>query len=208
MKTTVNGKEIQLLSRNDIYEIVSEITAEKIANGYTLYFLSGSQGEEGKVCFTNDNGKTVLVYWIHKEYESIENDSWHSDQVMYITGKKYEDVYIGKTLWFNKGEKFFEKKFYGLESKNELYVSDIEDFKAIQKIHERRRSIRYEVAEISSYKKIVPTKAVLNVIRKQRGYKSVSLREIDCVFRKFKYGYIINFVRDSKRNSLYIQIAK
>ena len=208
MRTTLNGKEIQLLTRNDIYKIVSEITAEKIANGYTLYFLSGSQGEEGKICFTNDGGKTVLVYWIHKEYEKVDDDSWGSDYVMYITGKKYEDVYSGKTLWFNKGEEFFDEKFYELESKNEVYVSDFEDFKAIRKIHEERRDLKYKCVEISQNKKIVPTKAVLKVIRKQKGYKSVSLKEISFVTHKIGYGYIVCFVRDSNRSTLGIPLTK
>lgn len=72
MKTTVNGKEIKVFGRNDISIVFTQKVNEMLGQGFVFCFQSGTQGEEGKVCLTNDGGKTVYVFYVHKEYESLE----------------------------------------------------------------------------------------------------------------------------------------
>ena len=209
MKTIVNGKEIKLVTRNDISSIVSQKVAEMLAHGFNFYFYGGSQGEEGKVCLTPDEGKTVYIFWIHKEYEKVSDDAWDRSEVMYVTGKKYSDCYQGKTLWFSQGELFFEQKWFKLDSKNERYVENIEDWKIIDKIHSDRRDLHYEMNECYLIK--LPAKMnkiALKIIKNKKGYKSVTLKDIEFITRRLNYGFIFNFTRESKKSSFVKSLKK
>lgn len=213
MKTTINGKEIKLVTRNDISNIVSQKVAEMLAQGFNLYFYSGSQGEEGKVCLTNDGGKTVYIFWVHKEYEKCESLSenlWDRSEVMYITGKKYSNVYHGKTLWFNEGELFFEQKWFKLDSKEERYVENLNDWRILDDIHSDRRHLHYEMSDRCGTVKLPAKlhKVALKVIKNKKGYKSVSLKDIDHVARKIGYGYIFCFTKDSKKVNFSMSLGK
>ena len=199
MKTTVNGKEIKLVTRNDISSIVSQKVAELLAQGFNFYFYSGSQGEEGKVCLTPDEGKTVYIFWIHKEYEQVSDSDWGRCNAMYITGKKYSDVYQGKTLWFKEGELFFERKWFELDSKEERYVENLKDWKILDDIHYDRRHIYYEMSNNRNTIKLSAKvhKIALKVIKNKKGYKSVSLKDIESVTRRIGSHYTFNFTKES-----------
>ena len=210
MKTTINGKEIKLLMRNDISTIVSQKVAEMLGQGFNLYFNSGSQGEEGKVCLTNDNGKTVYVFWIHKEYESLSENRWDRSNVMYITGKKYSNVYQGKTLWFNEGELFFEQKWFQIESQDERYVEDVEDWRIIYKIRSDRRHLHYEMEENYNVVKlpVKMNKIALKVIKNKKGYKSVSLKDINYITRRIGSHYTFYFTKESGKMDCTVTLKK
>ena len=97
MNTTVNGKEIKVFGRNDISVIFTQKVNEMLAQGYMFYFDRGTQGEEGKVCLTNDGGKTVYVFYVHTSYETIDEKLWHVDTIL-ITAEKFTLKYVGETL--------------------------------------------------------------------------------------------------------------
>lgn len=210
MKTTINGKEIKLVSRNDISVIFSHKVAEMLSKGFIFYFDGGSQGEDGKVCLTNDGGKTVYIFWVHTEYESLSENGWDRTDVLYITAKKYTDVYPRKTLWFHDGEKFFEQKWFKIDSREERYVEEVESWRIIQSIHEERRNMHYEIKNSESNIKLSEKarKVALKIIRCKKGYKSVSLKDIDHVDRKIGYGYIFYFTRDSKKEDFSVKLGK
>lgn len=210
MKTTINEKEIKLVSRNDVSVILSQKVAEMLSNGFIFYFYGGSQGEEGKVCLTNDDGKTVYVFWVHKEYESLSEKGWDRAEVLYITAKKYTDVYPGKTLWFNDGEKFFEQKWFKLDSKEERYVENLNDWRILYDIRSERRNLHYEMSDSHNTIKLSEKfhKIALKVIKNKKGYKSVSLKDIDHVCRRIGYGYIFCFTRNSRKVNFSVKLGK
>jgi hypothetical protein len=210
MKTTVNGKEIKLVTRNDISNIVSQKVAEMLTQGFNFCFYSGSQGEEGKVCLTPDEGKTVYIFWIHKEWEKVSDDGWEMADVMYITGKKYSDVYKNQTLWFSEGELFFEKKWFKLDSKEERYVENLEDWKILDNIHSDRRHLHYEMSDRRNTVKLPAKlhKIALKVIKNKKGYKSVSLKDIESVTRRLGGHYTFNFTKESRKESCTATLKK
>lgn len=210
MKTTINGKEIKLVTRNEVSVIVSQKVSEMLASGFILYFQSGSQGEEGKVCLTNDGGKTVYAFWVHKEYESLDGKSWSHGEVLYITAKKYTNVYPGKTLWFKDGELFFEQKWFKLDCKEERYVENIEDWKIINSIKLKRWHLHYEMSDNRNKVKLSSNvnKVALKIIKNKKGYKSVSLKDIESVVHFLGNSYIFNFTKESGKQSFSIRIKK
>ena len=116
MNTMVNGKEIKVFGRNDISLVFTQKVNEMLNQGFVFWFERGTQGEEGKVCLTNDGGKTVYIFYVHKEYESLD-DSWSRDIVIYITG-----------------EKLYEVKWLCIDERKDVYVETIEEFKEIKKL--------------------------------------------------------------------------
>lgn len=109
-------------------------------------------------------------------------------------------------MWLGKGEKFYEEKFYCIDSSKDVYVETIEEFKLIDKITQERIELRYRTngnnfVKLSS--KV--NKAALKIIRNKKGYKSVSLKDIDCVVHRIGYGYTFNFTRESGKASFSIK---
>ena len=210
MKTTINGKEIKLVSRNDVSVILSQKVAEMLSNGFIFYFYGGTQGEAEKVCVTNDCGKTVYVFCVHKEYESISENCWDRTEVLYITAKKYTDVYLGKTLWFKDGEKFFEQKWFKLDSKEERYVENLNDWRILYDIRSERRYLHYEMSNRRNTIKLSENfrKIALKVIKNKKGYKSVSLKDVDYVTRRIGSGYNFYFTKDSKKENFSVRLGK
>ena len=209
MKTIIDGKEIKLVTRNDISNIVSRKVSEMLGQGFNFYFYNGSQGEEGKICLTNDKGKTVYIFWIHKEYEKIYDNGWGRGDVMYITGKKYSDVYKNQTLWFSEGELFFEQKWFKLDSKEERYVENLEDWKILDDIHRDRQSLQYQMFNCNSIKLPEKINAVaLKIINNRKGYKSITLKDIKNVVRINGFGYLFNFTENSHKESFSIKTSK
>lgn len=207
MKTTVDGKEIKIVGKNDISIAFTQKVNEMLNQGFVFYFYSGTQGEEGKVCLTKDGGKTVYVFYAHIERESF-GERWYErcENVYVLTAEKFEDCYPKKTLWLGKGEKFYEEKFYCIDSSKGVYVETIEEFKLIDKITQERIELRYRtngnnLVKLSS--KV--NKAALKIIRNKKGYKSVSLKDIDCVVHRIGYGYTFNFTRESGKASFSIK---
>ena len=186
MKTTVNGKEIKVFGRNDISIVFTQKVNEMLNQRFVFCFDSGTQGEEGKVCLTNDGGKTVYVFYVHKEYESL-NGSWSRGRVIYITGEKFIKKYPDETLWLGKGEKFYEVKWFCIDERKDVYVETIEEFKEIDEITSARRKLHWEMRNkrnegIEVNENVY--KIAVSILNKRNGYKSVTVRHITKIMRR------------------------
>ena len=202
MNTTVNGKEIKVFGRNDISVIFTQKVNEMLAQGYMFYFDRGTQGEEGKVCLTNDGGKTVYVFYVHTSYETIDEKLWHVDTIL-ITAEKFTLKYVGETLWLGKGEKFFETKWFCIDNrgKKNAYVESLEDFKMIEEIKHERRSLHYHMTHDDKILAEKYYKIVVSILNKRSGYKSVKVRHITKVERRKDNGkYYVYFEKSGNKH--------
>ena len=186
MNTMVNGKEIKVFGRNDILVVFTQKVNEMLNQGFVFWFERGTQGEEGKVCLTNDGGKTVYIFYVHKEYESLD-DSWSRDRVIYITGEKFIKKYPNETLWLGKGEKLYEVKWFCIDEEKDVYVETIEEFKEIKKISDVRRNLhwgminkRNEGIEVNEN----AYKIAVSILNKRNGYKSLKVRHITKIMKR------------------------
>lgn len=186
MNTMVNGKEIKVFGRNDISVVFTQKVNEMLNQGFVFWFESGTQGEEGKVCLTNDGGKTVYVFYVHKEYESL-NGSWSRGRVIYITGEKFIKKYPDETLWLGKGEKLYEVKWFCIDEEKDVYVETIEEFKEIKKISDVRRNLHWEMINKRNEGIEVNENAykiAVSILNKRNGYKSLKVRHITKIMRR------------------------
>ena len=182
----VNGKEIKVFGRNDISVVFTQKVNEMLNQGFVFWFERGTQGEEGKVCLTNDGGKTVYVFYVHKEYESL-NGSWSRGRVIYITGEKFIKKYPDETLWLEKGEKLYEVKWFCIDEEKDVYVETIEEFKEIKKISDVRRNLHWEMINKRNEGIEVNENAykiAVSILNKRNGYKSLKVRHITKIMKR------------------------
>ena len=186
MNTMVNGKEIKVFGRNDISVVFTQKVNEMLNQGFVFWFERGTQGEEGKICLTNDGGKTVYIFYVHKEYESL-NGSWSRGRVIYITGEKFIKKYPDETLWLGKGEKLYEVKWLCIDERKDVYVETIEEFKEIKKISDVRRNLHWEMINKRNEGIEVNENAykiAVSILNKRNGYKSLKVRHITKIMKR------------------------
>lgn len=186
MNTMVNGKEIKVFGRNDISVVFTQKVNEMLNQGFVFWFERGTQGEEGKICLTNDGGKTVYVFYVHKEYENL-NGSWSRGRVIYITGEKFIKKYPDETLWLGKGEKLYEVKWLCIDERKDVYVETIEEFKEIKKISDVRRNLHWEMINKRNEGIEVNENAykiAVSILNKRNGYKSLKVRHITKIMKR------------------------
>jgi hypothetical protein len=208
MKTMVNGKEIKVWDKNAISAVLTSEVNKMLSAGFVFYFYGGSQGEEAKVCLTNDGGKTVYVFWVHTENENVDGSGkWYERaDTMVITGKKYIDVYPNMTLWFNKGEQFFEKKWYEISDrrKNNRYVETMQEYFEIKKLQNERWDVRYATLPSKKLPECA-NKPALKLVKKIRGYGTTKLKDICSVVKEPSFaGYFVTFTKESRKESIRI----
>ena len=203
MKTTVNGKEIKVFGRNDISVIFTQKVNEMLAKGYMFYFDSGTQGEEGKVCLTNDGGKTVYVFYVHTSYEAIDEKGWNRAGTILISAEKFTLKYPRETLWLGKGEKFFEAKWFCIDNRGrkDVYVESLEDFKMIDEIKRERINLHYGMIHDDKILAEKYYKIAVSILNKRSGYKSVKVRHITKVERRRDNSkYYVYFEKSGNRH--------
>ena len=208
MKTMVNGKEIKVWDKNAISAVLTSEVNKMLSAGFVFYFYGGSQGEEAKVCLTNDGGKTVYVFWVHTENENVDGSSkWYKRaDTMVITGKKYIDVYPNLTLWFIKGEQFFEKKWYEISDRreNNRYVETMREYIEIKKLQDERRDVRHVTLPSKKLPECA-NKPALKLVQKIRGYGTTKLKDICSVVKEPSFaGYFVTFTKESRKESIRI----
>jgi hypothetical protein len=73
-----------------------------------------------------------------------------------------------------------------------------------------RRHLHYEISNSRNTIKLPEkfNKIALKVIKNKKGYKSVSLKDVDYVTRRIGYGYIFNFTRESKKENFSVKLGK
>ena len=183
MKTTINGKEIKILGRQEIGMAFTQKVNEYLSRGFIFNWArssGGTQGEEMKACLTNDGGKTVYIIFLEDAFGGFENPD-----KMIIQVKKYENADDSSTLWLNQGEFVEHIIFYTLETTGKCFksrwVESLEDYELIKAIQNKRYAIHRECDIVFSdkYKKLA-----WKIIRKKSGYKSTPLKDVIKVIRK------------------------
>ena len=183
MKTTIKGKEINLFDMAGVSAFYTKTIADYLSNGYIFYVGAGrgSQGEEAKVVLTNDSGKSALVIYVDKQSCWYENNGTIS-----IFVKKFENVRQDSTLWLQRGELISEKTFWKISrNSKEVYCESESDFNLIHEVQEIRSQERYEI--IKSHRKEIKSetykKLALKLLKKEKGYKSKTLKDISSMER-------------------------
>ena len=210
MKTTINGKEIKLFGKLEIGMYFTSIVQDYLSKGFVFAFgrfCGGTQGEDLRADLTKDN-KTIYRIWVDEEY--VHDEMLFSNYTLKVEIEKYENVSENSTLWYGHGEKIFEKIFYAIADYHSghkmIYVENKEDALKFGELQRNRAQIRWEMKK--DYLPIsIPSKLLLNVIRKQKGYKSVQLKDIAQVQRRVNRGYYrIDFV--GNKSPLLLELKK
>jgi len=189
MKTTINGKEVKLFTRNDISVILTKIVNEYLSKGFVFAIddkLRGSQGEEVKIDLTNDGGKTIHRVWLTSDFIDISN------RVLIISVKKY----LEDACWFSKGELVYQRKFYSINERIDekgVFVEFESDYKSIRKIQYERARNKYDYDFIMIKLSESCKSVALKIIRKRKGYKTVKLDDIENIYHRLFYGYDFRF---------------
>lgn len=211
MKTTINGKEIKLFGMSEISDVYTSTVLYYMSQGFKFALVeSGSQGEISKTDLTNDGGKTVYRIWAKEDYKS-DIANCKSRYVLSITVKKYSDVNNASTLWYSEGEIVYKTSFYSISDyhrgNKKVYVGNEADFDLINSLQYERAEIRWGMKKDFVEVKNVSSKVLLNVIRKQKGYKSVQLKDIARVQRGINRSYYkISFV--GNKSDLLLELKK
>jgi len=212
MKTFVGGKEIKLYGKKELSQAFTNIVQSYLNSGFMIWMsgCSGSQGEEMKIDLSNDNGKTVYRVWMKDErlYGDDVEKKFHSYDVnaMKIFVKKYNIECKHQTLWMREGEEVECYTYYRIDDYKDVYVFDECDYADLIWIHNERQRGRWDLRKDWESISSVPSKVLLNIVRKQKGYKSVAAKDIQSVERRINKGYYkINIVN---RSSLLLEIAK
>ena len=213
MKTFIGGKEIELYGKTELSKAFTNVVQSYLNSGFMIWMsgCSGSQGEIMKVDLSNDNGKTVYRVWMDDECrwggENPEKYHVYEVNTVKIFVKKYEIKYPGSTLWMKEGEEVESYIYYKIDDCKCIYVVDENDFIELMKIHDNRRHVHYSTYYSNKERKLSNSsfKAAFKVARKEKGYKSILLKDITEVTRDNRGYYTISF---SNRHSLSVKIAK
>lgn len=202
MKTTINEKEIRLYGRKELSAEFTNVVTGYLQNGFVINYsraARGSQGEEMKIDLTNDNGKTVYRVWMDTDRESLDkSEKWYrSVGYIRITVERYDDVEDVDTLWFGRGERVYEKRYYEIDERpRKVYCETKEEYLEIS----AKQDARWQAQRGSDIDYYCNTKELdekykklaLKSVKKIKGYKSTLLLDVTRVDRKFNGGYIVH----------------
>lgn len=203
---TINGKSAEVYKTYDIKKVMSDKVSTLLNGGYVMNFVSmgGSQSnEEGHVDLSKDGGKTVVRVYLTHNYSSTT-----SCHVLSVVEEKHSDCEDTlKTLWNGRGEILSKDTFYSLGKDRDFYhykdnLSFVKDENILADI-DNLRSERFYKRNQDKIRKISPTKTILDIVHKRKGYGKVKLSDIDCV-KKFECNknYRIDF--KNGKNPIYI----
>lgn len=183
MKTTIKGKEINLFNMTGVSAFYTEMIEDYLSNGYIFYVGAGrgNQGEEAKVVLTNDSGKSALVIYVDKTY-SYYNDNG----TIKIIVETFENVHPGDTLWLQEGKVINEKTFWKISrNSKEIYCESESDFNLIKEIQDKRFHSKCEWSrkKFKEIKSETYKKLALKLLKKEKGYKSKTLKDISKIER-------------------------
>ena len=200
-KTTINNKEIEIYTKDNIKELFTDRVKEYLNNGYHFYFYSGSQGEITKVCLEKVKGEVIIIF-----ADNFYNYS-NEESGICIFVKKYVDVKDSGTLWLNKGEVIEEIRFYDISryDTKEKFVQSIEEIKVIRELQHKRLEDSYVDSDITLPRSCVAP--ALKLLKKIHGYKSKKSSNIQKVY-KGKAGYSIKLFNQCSRVPIGYRYAK
>ena len=188
--------KFNVFKKADIAKVYTAKVAELLADGYVFSFTNrGNQGEETKADFTNDNGKTVIRILVCEDSEILNETKWHERaDTLVVEARRYDNADQLPTIWNNKGEVIWQKVYYCLGNRYDCnaFTDSKEAVVAITKLREER----FENRKATIYSldgirlPLTLAKPALKIIRKQRGYKTVKVSDINRICRKTE-GYLV-----------------
>ena len=186
MKTTLNGKTKEILGRNNINEIYTSFVQMFLSQGYVIYSgdnTSGTQGEETKIHFSKDNGKTIFKLYIDTFYgdTNLEKGTYRSCRGLKIVIEKFEGC-KNSTLWNGKGELYLEEKFFAVVDRYDCnaFVKTVEEYEEFYKFKYERWEERHTEKKNNELKKD-SFFAAIPALHKIYGYKYVRTSDIDSI---------------------------
>lgn len=198
MKTKVNGKEINLYDKNVIGAEFTNVVNGYLQNGFVFDYSEstrGTQGEELRVNLTNDGGNTVYVVYLDRQsYGEFGRYS-----LLKIIIERFDDANDESTLWFGKGEVVSEKAFYCISDfyKNAVFVDNEDDFGAISKISKERKCRNRNLAKDFHVLPLSANKIAFKILKKMKGYKKVSIKDIEYVVHRPGKCFAVKLVEPS-----------
>ena len=213
MKTFIGGMEIKLYGRKELSQVFTNVVQYYLNSGFMIWMsgCTGSQGEEMKIDLSNDNGKTVYRVWMDKGslYGSEIQEKYNSYRIdtVEIFVKKYEIKHKNQTLWMKEGTQVECYTYYLIDERKEVYVSNLSDYVELLGIQNIRRDVYYSTYYSSKERKLPSSsfKAALKVAKKEKGYKSIQLKDITEVTRDYRGYYTISF---SNKHPLSVKLEK
>ena len=163
----------------EIEAIFTQKVTEYINKGYTFNCntMSGHQGEIAKVDLRK--GDEIIRVLMCTEYSS------KAEMLSVVVGRNTKKVDKGRyeTIWNGNLEIIEETKFY--EVAENLYVETEEEYRNICdiRLNRFRRRAKREYAELKEDAK----KIVLPFVKRQTGFKSCKLKDIERVEKFTKY---------------------
>lgn len=202
MKTTLNGKTKEILGRNDINEIYTSFVQMFLSQGYVIYSsgnTSGTQGEESKIHFSKDNGKTIFKLYIDRFFgdADFEKCKYISCRGLKIVIEKFENN-RNSTLWNGKGELYLEEKFFAVVDRYDCnaFVKTIKEYEEFYKFKEERWEGRHIEKKYNELKKD-SFFAAIPALHKIYGYKYVRTSDIDSI--KHENDFFVVYFNNNKK---------
>ena len=163
-------------NREDLDKIFSDKAAEMLRKGYTVAtsLMNGHQGEIAKLIFRKDNKVLVLVMTWEHEYTRI-----YGDQIVIKLDEASDDDVRSKSIWLEHSTKTLWS--FTVNKLSDNYFVTHEMAEAAGKLAQNRwkTSARPLVSTMSEKYH----SAILPSVRKQRGFKSVTVANITKVER-------------------------
>ena len=200
MKTILNGKTKEIFGRNEINAVYTTFVQMFLSQGYIIYSgdnTSGTQGEETKIHFSKDNGKTIFKLYIDRFYDNeITNEDWFNYKGYSIIIEKFEDI-NGRTLWNGEGELYLEEKFYSVTGDvyDNAFVKSINDYKEFYNFRRMRHQERSIVKNVNLKKESFF--AAIPALHKIYGYKYVRTSDIESI--KHENNYFVVYFNNNKK---------
>ena len=195
--------KINAVTFKSVCSAFTEKVQELLSQGYFFWTSSrGHQGEEMKVDLTKD-GKTVIRVLLEKEGYNI----W--SYIFALRVIEFHNEYMSTmTFWNKEGKLLFKKVFYEVSSENSKFPPAFTENKAEYDSVMELRKNRFLEKSVENY--WLPdscNKLALKLLRKRKGFKSISLSKVSHVERE-PNAYRVCFIQDCSHGSVLIPLRK
>lgn len=168
--------------------------------------MSGSQGEISKIDLTD--GTRIYRIRLERNHNYIKDDFFYGRfEDITLTVESYPEdnrdvLDTWSTLWNGKGDQIEVIHYYSIKD-NEAYTDDYEEIKRICGLRNSRRETR------SIPKKTYQDKNRISVfygfVKTQKGFSSVTKKQIEKVTKVEPGNYTVYFTKESKKHPLSVR---
>lgn len=194
-----------IIKSKDIRTAFTQKVKEYLDKGMDISVrtLSGSQGEIAKVDFTD--GKYVYRILLHTSYDYLNKDFFYGRlEMVELIVERFEDdgrpeLDTWGTLWNGRGEQIENKKYYNIKDR-EIFTDSLEEIIRIGKVRAERREVKRTNDNIHLNSKRLSF--FYNLVKKQKGYSTVTKKQIEKIAKKnYSNGiaYAVYFTKESRK---------